>query len=394
MSVVFAGLILAIETSWRKRVTAIVWVVSIPLAYQVFRMAYYAALVPNTALAKEASSSDWWRGWAYFLDFFGAYRLWIPVALLVVAGLVPLFRSPLVRRSRSLVFLITAPLVASLLHATYVIRVGGDFMHARMLLPSLGCFLLPAAVIVVRGWRWLGVSAVAVWVLVCALFLRSDYLFRNFTHPGHIGLPSRDALVGDERAVDVGASGQENPVTLDDYGVRHSGFQSVWVSDGREVRRRAAAGERGFLVDGLDPGAALLPLRAGVVTTSIVAVFPNIGLYGYAAGPDVFVVDKYGIADPYAARLTIQRGTAGHEKNIDPAWEFARFVAPPLGEQSFAVQNARRALRCADLPKLFRDVTSSLGVHQAWRNFWDSFSLTSLRIPRSTKTAARELCNK
>src|SRR6202022_3328753 len=174
------------------------------------------------------------------------------------------------------------------------------------------------------------------------------------------------------------AAGQENPVTLDDYRIPHKlphgiDLQSVWVTTAQDVRRRAAAGERGFRADRPAPDGPLLPIRPGLVTTPIVAVVPNIGLYGYAAGPDVFVVDKFGIADPYAARLATQRGTAGHEKNIDSSWEFARFVAPPLGEQSGSVRDARRALRCAELPKLLRDVTSSLGLHQAWRNFWDSF---------------------
>ncbi len=41
-----------------------------------------------------------------------------------------------------------AVVVAGVLHAAYVVRVGGDFMHGRLLLPGL--FLLLCAVAVVR----------------------------------------------------------------------------------------------------------------------------------------------------------------------------------------------------------------------------------------------------
>jgi arabinofuranosyltransferase len=40
-----------------------------PLGVQVLRMGYFAALVPNTALAKEAFESYWARGGAYLLDW-------------------------------------------------------------------------------------------------------------------------------------------------------------------------------------------------------------------------------------------------------------------------------------------------------------------------------------
>jgi arabinofuranosyltransferase len=390
MTIAFLVVLVVAEATPRFRVRAVVWVAAVPVAYQIFRMAYYAAVVPNTALAKEASTSDWSRGWTYFTDFVTTYQWWIPLALLIAVGVVPLLRAPTVRGSRPLQALIVAPLVAGAVHAIYVIRVGGDFMHARMLLPSLWCALLPGAVIVVRSWRWAGAAGIAAWVIVCGFFLRVGYIVRDTTHSGKIGPVSSHALITNERAEFIRFSNRSNPVTLDDY--RHAYF--VWVRAGEAVRARAQRGERGVLVDGFDPSGPLFPIRPGLTTPPIIAFATNIGMYGYAVGPEVYVVDRFGIADPIAGRLAIKRGTAGHEKIIDRAWEIARFVDPAAAPRTPAVLAAQRALGCDDLPKLLRDVDDPLTVSQAWHNFWDSPGLTSIRFTRSPIAAARQLCGR
>ena len=43
--------------------------VALPALYQLFRMGYYAALVPNTALAKATGGAQWSLGWDYLVDF-------------------------------------------------------------------------------------------------------------------------------------------------------------------------------------------------------------------------------------------------------------------------------------------------------------------------------------
>ena len=62
----------------------------LPLAYQIFRMGYYGNLVPNTAIAKEGSSTNFDRGWQYFTDFVDPYWLWIPALALLAGGYLPL----------------------------------------------------------------------------------------------------------------------------------------------------------------------------------------------------------------------------------------------------------------------------------------------------------------
>src|SRR5205085_6153963 len=66
----------------RRGVRLIAAAVALPLAYQVFRMGYYASLVPNTALAKEAGGTYWSQGLRYLGDFVGPYVLPLPLAAL------------------------------------------------------------------------------------------------------------------------------------------------------------------------------------------------------------------------------------------------------------------------------------------------------------------------
>ncbi len=56
-TIAFVALVLRFEwaAGWRRRVVVVSAALALPLAYQVFRMGYYASLAPNPAFAKEAS---------------------------------------------------------------------------------------------------------------------------------------------------------------------------------------------------------------------------------------------------------------------------------------------------------------------------------------------------
>ena len=55
----------------------------VPVLTELARMAYYGRVVPTTAIAKEATTSNWGQGWAYLRDFVGTYALSDPVVLLL-----------------------------------------------------------------------------------------------------------------------------------------------------------------------------------------------------------------------------------------------------------------------------------------------------------------------
>jgi arabinofuranosyltransferase len=372
------------------RVRLVAWALLLPVTYQLFRMGYFAALEPNTALAKEAGLADWSRGWTYLWQFFEPYLLFLPLVLLAAYVSLELREGPRPPRPTAVVAL--APVAGGLLHGLYIVRLGGDFMHARMLLPSLFGLLLPVTVVIARR-RALRLAlgfAVVSWAIVCAAALHSD----------------KDPF-GANRA----------KITLHDW------RSSVRVRNGLALRRLAE--DRRALVlrvpltrprlriDGVPRGSSPAPVVAGALT---------IGLLGYAAGPHVHVVDQLGITDPLGARTRLgpiripradfgyppdpspyyslpKRDTAGHEKYLPTEWIVARFAPVTVDRlrgvhllSSPGIAAARRTLRCPRLRTLLQAVEGPLTLDRFVSNLGQSFSLTGLRFPADPVAAERELC--
>src|SRR5262249_32416135 len=191
----------------------------LPLAYEIFRAGYYGALVPLPALAKSASAARWRRGALYLLDVVWPYALWLPIAILVGLASAARRRRPAAGPD---VVLAAAPLASAGLMALYVVRVGGDFMHARLLLPALFIGLCPVMVVPAGRLRRRGrapwLAAIAAWAVVVAV-VRGAH--------GHQTLAGK---VGDERAGYVQLTGQAHPVD-DDAFVRADAPVSTIVRD-------------------------------------------------------------------------------------------------------------------------------------------------------------------
>src|SRR5690606_5915438 len=115
---------------------------ALPAAYQLFRMGYFASLVPNTAIAKEAGDGRWSRGWAYLRDFADPYWLWVPALGLALGGYLPLAGRLHTRRARLVVATFA---VGGLADIAYMVTVGGDYIHARLLLPGFFAVCVPVA---------------------------------------------------------------------------------------------------------------------------------------------------------------------------------------------------------------------------------------------------------
>ena len=177
-SAAFFVALLAVQrpTSVRSALRPLLVMVALPAAYQVFRMGYFAVLVPNTALAKEAGLSRWGQGADYAWDTLGTYWLFIPLVLL---GAWLTRRLPdLARRSSTDLLLALLPVLAGALHIAYVIKVGGDFMHGRLMLPGLFALLMPVAALPLsphRATTTATAAAVAIWAAVAATEFRTSY---------------------------------------------------------------------------------------------------------------------------------------------------------------------------------------------------------------------------
>lgn len=334
---------------------------ALPGAYQVFRMGYYGLLVPNTALAKEAGRDLSSRGHVY-LDIF------LRTTLLRVSGLVlvVLFLAALAdaRPSRRHMVVAASVVVGGVLHAYYVVRVGGDFMYARMLLPATFAIALPAAALPVpaanRKVLWAPVVALAVTLVVAGGFRRWD--------PDD---PYVKVQVGDEReAWREISGGRGHPVSLDDY-------EDAWA-----VRRADRAPLRDEILDlySWDRAPASHPvIDVGAVGMVAVKLF------------DVHISDAMSLTEPVGAHLEPgELVRAGHEKRFPWAWMLARFGEEPLGDPDAVA--AREALHCGDLGELVDAVSEPLTPGRFLRNLVGSPARTTLRIPTDPQEARERFC--
>lgn len=388
-SLAFAVALWATSTGrgWRPAAMALLVAAVLPVAYQVFRMGYYGTAVPNTALAKEALEAVWGRGWGYLLDFVRPYRLWLPLGVIGLGVAVPLGLALWRNGDRGALVVAGAPAVAGLVYAAWVVRVGGDFMHARFLLPVVFGLMAPVAAIfpaaystvIRRGWARLApMVAVLPWAVICALWLRGEVTVQG---------------VADERALNVGrSSGYLNPVVATDY------RDWVWSRDGRSLRALADQGQGALILEQRlgDPGAWLAP--AAELRARVVSVQAAVGLLGVAAGPHVRVVDSLGLADPIAGRLVRARLSGpGHEKRLADEWVAARFAefgsasrSPLINQNQFL--SARRALECGELAELIAATSEPLTVERFMKNLRAAIGLSRLRIPADPVAAETKFC--
>jgi arabinofuranosyltransferase len=363
---------------------------ALPLSYQIFRMGYFAAIVPNTALAKEASSARWDQGIVYLADFARPYWLPIPLVLALsstLLGVRSIFASVSWRRRR-LLALTLAPIACGLLHAAYVVRVGGDFMHGRMLLPAWFAILLPVAVIAGSRKRripWLALLIVP-WAVTCAVALRVPYI-----GVGKDGLGPNG--IADERWYYTERINLKRPVTLADFAT------FGWAAEGRHFRRLAEQ-KRVLLPWRSDPkpgdrGRTKEMDLSARTPSRVVINRGHVGMISYGAGLDVHVVDRLGLADALAARIALpRRGRPGHEKDLPDEWVVARFarIAETGANLEPKVRDARDALRCGDLAELVQAVQAPLSPARFARNIALAFRLSALRIARDPSAAKAALC--
>jgi arabinofuranosyltransferase len=356
---------------------------TVPFAYQIFRMGYYAALTPNTALAKEAGSARWDQGWIYFTDLIQTYALWLPLAILLVWCAAHV-RSALGRRDLTAAVLLATPVATASLHALYVVRVGGDFMHGRLLLPALFAALMPFAVVRFQAFFPTRLSVALLGLASVVL----GFWFMSTATDVHTPVLSDDGYLDivDERAFYVRSTDHPNPVTVEDYG--WDSFPALEYAG--SIRDRADAQPRIFaLEDSEFPVAEWVHPGVRLVTP-----FRHIGVFGYAVGSDIFVVDQLGLADPIGSRIHIEeRRRPGHEKFLPIIWAIARFSEAEAGDIVFpGLEDARSAMQCGDLERLLAAVSDPLTAGRFLENMRLSWSFHSLRVPQNPADARRELC--
>ena len=384
-------LLLVTAPSWKVMLGVIAVALPVPAGYQIFRMGYYGLIVPHTAVAKSASDSMWGTGWDYVLNFTGPYNLWLGLALLIAAGLVTVtrghrdaLRRPTRFEFRAPAMVIALVVICAFIHFLYVIRVGGDFMHARMLLPPLFALLLPMAVIPIsvvdRTWQDLvsGVLVVAVWIWSTVIFVNGH----NWEDQG--------GDVVDEREfwIDFTNRDHDNPPlyaedfltvrSMTDY-VEVMQEQTLAEPTGQQLAIRIMEGNGNTWIT----TPRMEDAQAGDLGNLPPTVFMvNLGMTSMNAPLDVRVTDLIGLATPLAARQPrIEGGRIGHDKLMALEWQVAESATPlentPGWLDPEMAEQARQALRHPDLVELFRVYREPMSFSRFLDNM--KFSLTGGR---------------
>lgn len=391
-SLVFLGALLFLQRAtqrWPDRVRLVLLMAALPFLYQVFRMGYYGELVSNTAIAKEASSFRVGLGVRYLWNFVEPYWLLVPLIAVAAGAYLPLAASFRQRGDDRSFWVLLAFPIAGVLNAGYITAVGGDYMHARLLLPATFAVFLPVSVVPVA--RRYAISLVVVpWAIACAVALRPPFAWPTVgpfwlrTQPRGVTLAQFGWAPGDPAR-----SWYTGPGLY---------YQNTTYTVPVRLDVPAAPGER-------------LPQVA----------LSAIGLISYAFGPGFNVVDEYGLAEPIDAHFALaHRGLTGHEKPLPTDWLIALMTAPGSSEQQIdqlqrspanvrltnpqqaplvtghalevQVAWARATLQCPAIRSFVHSYTAPMTVGLFFSNIVHAFSRTSLTIPPDPEQAYHKFC--
>lgn len=369
---------LLVRPGRKDTVFALLATAAVPVVYEIFRAGYYGILVPMPGLAKEASGSDWGRGATYLNDYLSTYALWLPMTVLVLAVGLRFGRDEYDRRS---VLLTATPLVAAGIEMLYVLRVGGDYMHGRMLLPITFLALCPVMLLPLTRVDAVLAALVAIWAAGSAVEGRTPY--------GHTTI-GPDGIVN-ERSYEVAVFNDPHPLT---------GAERVKGTDWQDAVDKALASHQRVLVIPTPKGPMTVPLAAD--KPGRIAIFAdNMGTVATVLPLDGAVIDIYGLASPLSGHQEMTgRARAGHEKVLPLAWVLADYGDPAavdalpsdVGAPPEMINAARQALKCGALKELLDSAREPMSAGRFLDNLTGAVSRNSMRLPSDPVAAVKQFC--
>jgi arabinofuranosyltransferase len=375
---------------WRRSVLLLVVAGALPAAYQVFRMGYYGLITPNTAVAKDASTMHWSQGLTYLGNFLAPYQLWLPLLLLAILAPLTVGR----RLSRPDLVICAAAVLSALVMTLYVVAIGGDFMHARMLLPPTFALMLPVMVLPVPPLRVAlatlrtsvpaaaCVLAMASWTVVCAAEWRM--------HQPPAKVPADG--IADERAFWVADTKNAHPDTPGPYIAALMGSANDPSSPDGAVVEVLASGQPA-LIWSVNGKYVDVPLDDPGHSVAIPAFV--LGTAGAAVPLDGMVIDQHGLAYALGAHTTaVPDGRPGHSKYVSIVWVLAEYTGGTSfpGISQAELNAARKALTCGGLAELDKATEAPLSFGQFWSNVVHAPAMTSLTFSSDPIQAEKELC--
>ena len=269
-------------------------------SWHLFRYLYYGELFPNTYYAKAGLDSYWLQGAKYLFHAvaFGP-TAWIIILLVAAYSYLTYYNSPTIQdpaEKSTDWFRLLRDIGAPILMTAYVIRLGGDFMAFRFLLPELIMLAWLARRIFTiplparwNGWlsRWDSRPAgtLAAFVIICVIGM-------------FLPVPAAYGYIASERFHFVRKFESQGPGLL-------NARNHPWGQRGLELSRlQSCLNYRTFRIANSQAEATCME---GM----------GLGYVGLSAGPEVEIIDEQGISDSYVARLPILlRFRPGHEHSI------------------------------------------------------------------------------
>jgi arabinofuranosyltransferase len=240
------------------------------LFWHLFSLFYYGFIFPNTAYAKLFNGLERYDAIkaGIFYIYVSAVRDPVTVMGIVFFSLLLILRY---RRDTTKDPVLLICLFSILLYVIYVVMIGGDYMNGRFL--GVPFFSVSVLFIIYRpAIHELGILGMCFVISHC-------FLLYSVVHidPAYCCYWERrtDYFIDDEKGYFFKDSGLINNL------VENNLIHSHWAKLGRIAYKERK-------------------------NTPLV-IMGNIGLYGYFAGPEVHIVDKYGLADAFLARRRPQR---------------------------------------------------------------------------------------
>ncbi|MGX1810475.1 flagellar motor control protein ZomB [Nocardia sp. NPDC055321] len=385
---------------WVFRAAIVAAAGAVPGVYQVWRMGYYGLPYPNTAVAKDATGAKWRQGSLYLWDLVGPYWLWAPLPVLAVAAVV-VARSRSAGGSPSLAGVNAAPrervrdlrtrvrtpatvvmlmLGTGVLLTVYEIRVGGDFMHGRMLLPQLFCLLLPVMVLPLR------LSVDRVFAVVSAAVAGSIGWALAIADTTAITTANRITAAGvaDERLYYIQNTGRAHPIRAEDY-LNYPRIRAMLADVSSTPGGGLLINTPTFTAWHVVPPPAPLSTPA----TGHTVYYVNLGMISMNMPLHVRVIDPVGLAYPLAAHtIRFPDARIGHDKNLDADWAIvdARVAVSPPGLPQFIdetwVSRIRTAITCPDTQDVLDSTRAPLTLNRFLHNVFHALPHARYRIDR------------
>ncbi len=287
------------ERLWRA-IRAALAILLVAGSWHVFRYLYYGELFPNTYYAKAGLDSYWIQGIKYLFHaiVFGP-TAWILLILVMAYAYLTYYNSPTIEdpseRSTNW-FRLLRDSGAPILMTLYVIRLGGDFMAFRFLLPELimVAWLSRRLFTIPLPARWNGLlskwdarptGTMALFVVLCVAGML-------------LPVPSAYGYIANERFHFVEKFENKGPGLM-------NAENHPWGRRGQELSNlQSCLNYRTFRIANSQAEATCMK---GM----------GLGYVGLSAGPYVEIIDEQGISDAYVARLPILlRFRPGHEHSI------------------------------------------------------------------------------